>query len=215
LSLDGLETTHDLIRRIPGGFRKTLSTAEWLLKHAMGFSALSSTISSTVMRANLAEVEPLIEYLQNRGLRSKIAFVRGNSFSTFNVPDILLKKNYESNELPASVEELEGLVRRLKVRFPDFFDEYAHRKLTTAMLTLRKRSRHLPCFAGDRDGVVYHDGHVGICEQVLPFGHLSMWDWNLDSAWNSIEAQTHRKLLRQCACIHGCNLSTSVAMAMP
>lgn len=214
LSLDGLESTHDTIRGVPGGFRKTLQTAEWLTNKAYSHPALSSTLSITVMRANLDEVEPLVDFLAQRGQRSKITFVRGNTFSTFGVPDTILNPEYQSEELPASVSQLRTLINRLDKRFPDLFDDYAHRKLSAALHTLEHRQRLVPCLAGDRDGVIYHDGHIGICEQVTPFGHLAAWDWDLDRAWNSDAANAHRALLHKCACIHGCNLSTGVAQVL-
>lgn len=214
LSLDGGETTHDAIRRAPGGFRKTVTTAEWLQDYAQRNSFLSSTLSATVMRSNLAEIEMLIAFLQDRKLRCKISFVRGNSFSTFHVPKSLLNKEYESSESPAEVHELEALLGRIQINFPLFFNDYSLRKLENAIAVLKNCSRQLPCYAGDRDGVVYHDGLVGICEQVIPFGHLSSWAWNLNNAWNSKAAQEQRRLLRRCACIHGCNVSTSVAAVL-
>lgn len=214
LSLDGNETSHDQIRGVPGGFQKTLQTAHWLKSRALEAPSLSSTLSITVMRANLAEIEPLVGFLLGEGLRTKVTFVRGNSFSTFAVPATILNPEYQSEELPASPDQLRLLVDSLDARYPGFFDEYAHRKLDAALYTLTHRKRQVPCLAGDHDGVIYHDGHVGICEQVMPFGHLSEWDWHLDRAWNSAKANAHRAQLRHCACIHGCNLSTGVAHLM-
>lgn len=214
LSLDGEEAVHDRIRGVPGGFRKTLETAEWIKAQSAVWPNLAATLSITVMQSNIDGVEPLIELLQSRGLRSKVTFVRGNSFSTFDVPAAISNQEYESEEEPAAIAALTTLIDRIQARFPGYLGEYGRRKLEAAIYTLTHKARPLPCLAGDRDGVVYHDGHVGICEQVVPFGHLADWSQDLGRAWNSAAANDHRRQLTQCACIHGCNLSTAVAHAM-
>lgn len=215
LSLDGPKAMHDEIRKVPNGFDKTLRSAE-LLKSLRRFAPnLSYVLSITVMKDNIGDVEALIEDLESRGLSSKIALVRGNSFSTFGVPTELVDSTYDTLDMePASIAEINALISRLDERHPGYISAFTRRKLQAELFTLDTHTRDLPCYAGTHDGVIYHDGTVGICEQVVPFGHLAEWDWDLSRAWNSEKATAHRQKLTTCACIHGCNLSTSVALNM-
>jgi len=163
------------------------------------------------MQDNITEVPNLVAELYSLGLNSKITFVRGNSFSTFGVPREIMNQGYQTRTLPANVDQLEKLVNYIENFFPDYFSDTNRRKLEAALFTLRYKKRFLRCLAGSHDGVIYHDGYVGICEQVKPFANLSDWGWDLHAAWNSREAKSHRKKLRSCACIHGCNLSTAAS----
>lgn len=211
LSLDGNETIHENIRSVPGGYNKIITSAQWLSEAASVWQYLSYVISITVMGDNIAEVPYLVADLFSLGLNSKITFVRGNSFSTFGVPREILNQGYQTRNLPAHVDQLEELVNCIERSFPNYFSDTHRRKLEAALYTLRYKKRFLRCLAGSNDGVIYHDGSVGICEQVKPFANLSDWGWDLNAAWNSKEANSHRKKLRSCACIHGCNLSTAAS----
>jgi hypothetical protein len=93
-------------------------------------------------------------------------------------------------------------------RHPDYFQGYQREKLQIMLDTLRTKKRSFPYRAGFDDAVVYADGHVAVCEQVAPFGHLAQWGWDLARAWNSTQAWEHRALTNRCACINGCNIST-------
>lgn len=77
--------------------------------------------------------------------------------------------------------------------------------------TLAEQRRQVPCYAGYDDVVIFANGRISLCEQVVPFGSLVDWDWDLAMAWNSVEAWSHRALLTSCSCIHGCNIATSIA----
>lgn len=215
LSLDGPKEIHDQIRKVPNGFDKTLKSAELLKSMKRYVPTLSYVLSITVMKENIDEIETLVDELEERGLSSKIALVRGNSFSTFGVPDELVDRTYDTLDMePVSNDEIRRLINRLDERHPGYISTFTRRKLQAELFTLDTHARDLPCYAGTHDGVIYHDGTVGICEQVVPFGHLAEWDWDLSRAWNSARASAHRRMLTTCACTHGCNLSTSVALHM-
>lgn len=209
LSLDGLAATNDNLRGLPGGYHKVIEAAHWLEGMAKEHSQLSYVVATTVMKSNLAEIPELIGILKQEDLKHKITFVRGNSFSTFGVPKDILRADYDSTELLPELSELEALASDISAQYPDFFDTYGLRKLTTTISTLKNRSRTGLCFAGSKDGVVFHDGSISLCEQVIPFGQLAQWGWNLYDAWNSSQANEYRDRLKKCSCIHGCNISTA------
>jgi len=207
-SLDGLASTHDAIRGLEKGFEKILEVTQWAREYSKTQSNFSYMISTTVMKRNLDDIRPLVHHLKLLDLEHKLTFVRGNSFSTFNVPKKILRLDYDTKEELPRYQEIEQLVQDITKRYPDYFNAFSQKKVTLTLDVLREKSQQFVCRAGAQDGVIFHDGTVGVCEQVVPFGHLSQWDWNLEKAWNSSLAMEHRKMLRGCSCIHGCNIST-------
>jgi GT2 family glycosyltransferase/MoaA/NifB/PqqE/SkfB family radical SAM enzyme len=215
LSLDGLEARHDEIRKIPKGFRKVLDTCERAARLHTILPHFGFVVAITVMKQNLAEIEPLVDELENRGYHSKLTIVRGNSFSTFGVPAELLDGEYNPNaEVQVDIAETEQVFKRIAAKHQTYFDRGQERKVRLMLDTLKSKRRLIPCYAGYEDAVVYNDGSLTICEQVKPFGNLAAWDFNFLEAWNSREAMEHRLKLTRCACIHGCNISTSVGMEL-
>lgn len=213
LSLDGLEERHDEIRKIPKGFQRMLETCDHAARLHREVSRFSFIVAITVMRQNLAEIEPLIDELERLGFPSKLSIVRGNDFSTFGVPADILDGEYNPNtEVAVDVPETEQMLQRVEARHPRYFGSQQRLKLKVMLDTLSTKRRQLPCYAGYEDAVVHNDGSVGICEQVTPFGNLADWNWSFEAAWNSAEAMEHRLKLTACACIHGCNVSTSVGL---
>ncbi len=211
LSLDGLARTNDEIRRIPRGFAKVMETCGRCLQLAKKYGNLSFVIGITLMKQNAAEVEFLVDELEQRGYPSKISLARGNDFSTFDVPEDLLEPAYNPNqEVQMPPRDLRAVLAQIERKHPHYFDDFQRKKLDTMIGVLERKSRLIPCYAGYEDGVIYANGDILLCEQVRPFGHLSKWDWNMADAWNSREAMEHRLKLCSCSCIHGCNICTSL-----
>lgn len=207
-SLDGMASTHNTIRGLDKGFEKVLDVAQWAHAYSKLQANFSYMISTTVMKRNVEDIQPLVHHLKMLDLEHKLTFVRGNSFSTFNVPKKILRLDYDTQETLPSYQEIEQLIQNITKLYPDYFSAFSQKKVNLTLDVLREKSKQFVCRAGTQDGVIFHDGTVGLCEQVLPFGHLSQWDWNLERAWNSSLAMEQRKMLRGCSCIHGCNIST-------
>jgi MoaA/NifB/PqqE/SkfB family radical SAM enzyme len=215
ISLDGPEATHDAIRKMRRGYEKAMKSFERLAEIRSRHKNLKFTAAITLMRENLDSVETLVEDLERMGVPSKMSMVRGNSFSTFGVPSSIFKQEYEPQK-PYMANDI-GAVRRfldrVEARHPGYFRGYQREKLRIMLRTLETGRRQFPCRAGYDDAVIYADGHVAVCEQVVPFGHLEQWDWDLARAWNSTQAWKHRALTRDCACINGCNISTHLDLS--
>lgn len=213
LSLDGLAETHDRIRKIPDGFNKMLDTCEQAKRINFRHPHFSFIIHITIMRQNISEIAKLVDYLRKRGYPSRLSLVRGNSFSTFKVPEELLNSEYNPRtDVIFDTKEVERLLKRISEKHPLYFDSFQRQKFRIMLDTLYLRKRQIPCYAGYEDAVVYSGGDIAICEQVKPFGNLSKWNWDLLRAWNSEEAMEHRIKLLFCCCIHSCNIATSAYM---
>ena len=216
ISLDGLEKTHDLIRKIPLGFKKAIETCEKLNCLKKRYPNLSFLVNISIMRSNLPDIKELVDYLEYKKYPSKLTIVRGNSFSTFHLPSALLNAGYDTGQDEApSTEKIQKALKEIKSGHPSYFNAFQKAKLKITLDTLDSKMRQMPCYAGYDDAVIYSDGSIGICEQAIPFGRLQDWDWDLLKAWNSPEAMEHRVKLLSCACIHGCNITTSIKKRKP
>ena len=213
ISLDGLAEVHDSIRKIPGGFDRAIETCRRLKRLKEKYSNITYLVHMTGMKQNEFELEKLIEYLIAEGHNSKFSIVRGNSFSTYGVPEDILNTSYDpmgKSKVELDIPEIEGLIERVSSKFPSYLNEARKFYFQVMVDVLRTKQRQNPCYAGYKDGVIQSNGDVLICEQAVPFGNLKNWDWDFYKAWNSEEANKHRKKLSACACIHGCNIASVI-----
>jgi len=216
LSLDGMPSTHDEIRKVKDGFNKVIDTCERMKRLQQKAENFSFIVSATVMRQNISEIEELVDYLHGRGYPSKLAIVRGNSFSTFGVPQEILNQEYNPRtDSAVEVKEIEQLIEKISKKYPGYFTFFEKIKLKIILNTLTFEERQFFCYAGYKDCVIYSNGDIGLCEQVKPFGNLATWNWDIKKAWNSKEAENQRKQLTSCACIHGCNIGSSICSGGP
>ncbi len=210
ISLDGPEKVHDEIRKMHRGYEKAIKSFERLVDIRKKHKNLKFTAAITLMRENLDSIETLIDDLEKLNVPSKMSMIRGNSFSTFDVPASIFNDEYEPQEsyLENDIESVQQFLNRVEARHPDYFQGYQRDKLKIMLDTLKTGKRAFPCRAGYDDAVIYSDGTVAVCEQVTTFGHMKDWDWDLARAWNSVQVWEHRALTSNCACINGCNIST-------
>lgn len=212
VSLDGLKEVHDRIRKIPDGFDKAVQTCKRIKLLRQKYPQLSLITAITIMQDNINNVAELVDFLEREKIPSKLSIIRGNSFSTFGVPSEIIDSTYEPRqEILPEIGEIEKLLHFISKKHPHYFNVGQKRKLGIMLDTLKLKKRQFICYAGYKDAVIYSNGDVALCEQVKPFGTLANWDWNFEAAWNSREAWQQRWQLTQCACIHGCNIATSIA----
>jgi len=213
VSLDGLKEIHDRIRKLPNCFDNAIQTCERIKILKQKYHQLSLVTAITIMQDNINNVAELVDFLEQKKIPSKLSIIRGNSFSTFGVPAGIIDNGYEPRHgiLP-EIGEIEKLLHSIGKKHPNYFNAGQKRKLGIMLDTLKFKERRFICYAGYKDAVIYSNGDVALCEQVKPFGSLVDWGWNFKAAWNSREAWQQRWQLTKCACIHGCNISTSIAV---
>ena len=212
VSLDGLKEVHDRIRKLPNGFDKAIQTCERIKLLKQNYRRLSLITAITIMQDNINNVAELVDFLEQKKIPSKLSIIRGNSFSTFGVPKGIIDSTYEPRqEILPEIGEIEKLLHSIGEKHPHYFNVGQKRELGIMLDTLKLKKRQFICYAGYKDAVIYSNGDVALCEQVKPFGALANWDWNFRAALNSREAWQQRWQLTNCACIHGCNISTSIA----
>ena len=211
ISLDGPEETHDRLRNTPGSFRNAIRSCEYARDLASRYRHFAFRVNITAMKENKDEIPALVDFLESRKYPSVFTPVRGNTFSTFGVPTDLLDMTCHSmEEGKLSVGEIKDLVRKVKKRNRTYFDRRYARLLDLIMNTLRHRERQVPCYAGHEQAIIYNNGDLAMCEQVVPFGNLADWNWSFPKAWTSPEADSHRQKTTTCACTHPCNLARAI-----
>jgi len=215
VSLDGLEETHDAIRRVPA-FKPAVETIRRLAELARRDARFSVQASCCIQKKNIGELRDLVEFMIPFRIPLRFALIRGESFGTWNLPpgssSGIDPRDKESPLVP--VDQLEaffGWLRRrnAEAAFP-FWSPMQQDKIDLSLRMLREQKKCIACYAGSIDGVVYANGDVALCELTRPVGNLRDFDMDLEALWHSAEADAMREQIRTCFCIHGCNLVTGL-----
>jgi MoaA/NifB/PqqE/SkfB family radical SAM enzyme len=154
VSLDGLEKKHDEIRKVPGGFKKSIDTILRLKK--IQDPRFSLSVAAVYSAYNQEHIEGLYHYVKN-DLRvpMTVNLVRGK------VRDPAAKEvNFERYE--RLVKEIE--TDRIRGRKRHIID--AVNTLTTKIIsrTVRENKMQLPCKAGEKSFILSDNGDVIPCE---------------------------------------------------
>lgn len=214
ISLDGLEETHDRLRRTPGSFQKILSNLERLKALSKNYAYFRTVVLTNINKTNHHQIEELSEILWDRiGVEHTFDLVRGVSFSSWNIPeDIRQEEDPRECDLPP-LEELPSIYERiLKVNDREGrpFDQFM-RQLGVQVDMLLGRPAPFHCLSAGRSaGVVYSDGSTAACEFTKPFASLEDYDYNLKKLWLSPEGEERRKRIQCCRCTHTCFVLTSL-----
>lgn len=216
VSLDGLEETHNRIRGVKDGFQRAVTTIEALQRLTGHDRRFSLFVSVTIQRQNINEVEQLVELLLPLGVQIRFALVRGQHSGTYGLPaEVANDIDPAENDAPVTdLALLEALSVRLRARnasapYP-FWSELQQEQMRISLKMMSERKRQLPCHAGRVDGILYADGNVALCELTRPVGNLRDYGLDFTSLWQSAAAGRLRNGIRNCFCIHGCNLITSM-----
>jgi MoaA/NifB/PqqE/SkfB family radical SAM enzyme len=205
VSLDGTRDVHDQIRGV-----KCFDSAIETIKLCRKLGA-EVTILTTVSRYNLGNISALMEYLKNEGLFTNKGIVvfniaRGLEHA-FNVDESLgFYHNPRDNKAVLTLEELKQAYACIK--------EYmANQNRVVWDYSIKMLSQHkklVACYAGNLEMVLHANGDVAACEYTKPFANIRDYNFEVEKLWNSQEAETVRGKLRQCYCIHPCNLNTAI-----
>ena len=216
VSLDGLEETHNQIRGVKDGYQKVLKTIGKLSQLSKDLPCFSITVSATIQKRNLAEVEELIETLLPFEVPIKFALIRGQNYGTYCLPkDVSNAIDPKDEDSPiVDLEALKSLFGKIKKMNDSsayhFWSDRQQKKIEVSLEMMRTRKKQLPCYAGKIDGVLYANGDVALCELTKPVGNIRDYEYDFVTVWNSENAGKIRRKIQKCFCIHGCNLTTSM-----
>jgi len=226
ISLDGLEKTHDEIRKVPHAFAKAMETIKLLSELRREHNNFLVNTALAIQPRNYDEIEAFIDYLLPLNIEMKFLVVRGSNYGTYGlspkVSNEFDPKSEESASISLNIKQLEELYFKLtelnekgkkrKGNFSsvEFLSEIEQAKMYTTLCILEEKKRVIPCYAGNLEGVIYSNGDVAVCELTRPFGNLRKANYDFYQLWHSDEANWMRSMTRTCACIHDCNLTTAL-----
>lgn len=200
LSLDGLETTHDQIRRVPNGYKTVIQSLRILQKHHVK----DLGISFTIMENNYREINQIFNFCQKEKIQFSPTLVSDSPIYFGNHTASLYPKNHQKLEL--ATHHL--LSSRLKSLHPkDWFRAWFEKELITYHQT---RHRPLPCSAGKDFFYMDSVGNIYACHiknQLL--GNLKKTSFF--NIWSSSRARSIATCSSDCNnCWMICTAKTSI-----
>ncbi|MDD5729514.1 MAG: radical SAM protein [Candidatus Omnitrophica bacterium] len=206
VSLDGFRETHNRIRGDPSSFDKSMDTIARLKKLYSKYNNFGKlSILTTVSKMNIQEVRPFYKFIrENHGLFHKFQMLREGSGN---------KEFVSRNSLdPAQVREIVKLLQEnLKEGDSDqLFNILEIHTWNSALEIQKNKKRAFECAAGRAEGVIYHDGAVGLCEETAPAGYLRDCAYDFGAIWRSSNADKLREKMKDCACFNFCHIASSL-----
>lgn len=225
ISIDGLENLHDKIRGKEGCFSEAVKTLKELKKLSrrsckdkdIKHSNLTVHILTVVSKLNYKHLFQLSEFAINvLKIPITFEFARGNELFQNN---LLLSKSYN----PSSPDKTLLTLEEMKKTYNEIKKIYTLEKsklsvdLSFSLLGLKKEielietnCKVVDCVAGNQIGVLYPDGKVAGCELIESKLNIRDFDLDFHKLWQSKKMNDFRKKIKDCYCIHGCFLQTSL-----
>lgn len=212
ISLDGFEKTAEKTRGLKNIFKKDENTIKLLKK--INNSRFNLYILTTVSKKNYGEVLDLIRFNQkNWKIPHKIQYVRSCN-EVYNLDPKVMEGFSQKNDdysLPSfkEIEELNKEMRKITKK-NSLSINMNHLERETALEILKSKKKVMKCVAGVYDAVIFPNGNVSMCEFTKPFGNLKNTDYDFFKLWISYSANKMRDKIKECSCIHSCNLIDSI-----
>ena len=166
ISLDGIGTTHDLIRGISGFFNKTDETLKGLINLQKIYQYLKIRIVTVVMPQNLSDLKLIIEYANNNNLEVAFSPVVFSNEFFHNIDDqerLSLNSSHYQKQASNFFQDISNnTASSLRYYYKDI----------VKMLNGNIRGRR--CLMGFYAFALEHDGNVYPCQfcQKNSFGNL-------------------------------------------
>ena len=204
LSLDGLQETHDKIRKVPGSFEQVWEAYDALRE----LGGINIKIITVICRNNFNEILPLMEQVHAKGVDfHSVILLRGETMD-------------EAMELPTLVElrDIGPKISAILQRYDYGRSSFSARILRnfhsflwdTSLEILEQRTQVIPCLAGQTQLVVNGDGNVSSCEMLPPVGSIK--DQRLPDIISSDAYQAQVNMIKNngCHCTHNCAMLDSI-----
>jgi len=215
ISIDGLKRIHNMVRGADNSFGNAIRTLRILKKLEKKFNNLDVEVITTISNKNYSNIEKLVKYLLQFKVPHKFVLTRGYDYGVYNLNKTISSEINPKKDVFVSIDKLKGLYGKLEdinnnstfkfwTRYQQLFFEYS-------IKIIKKKKKILKCHAGTVDGVIYENGDVSLCEFTKPIGNLKETNYNFHKLWTSRKANLIREKVKNCFCIQGCNLSTSIS----
>ena len=222
-SLDGIGETHDAIRGVPGGFRKTLATIAAVRRRFGAEPRVVMNVASVVTPENYDELFDLGAYLLERDLVGAHVFeiTRGD-------PRDPTTKALSARQMLDLYDRVYPLFELQGERLFKDFGPIGRRVANTFFLGFIRFMQELQganvdgpcdwgmaCTAGRTTIVVDHDGQFRACEMRPPIGDLREYGYDIGAALRSAAMRSEITAIgggsrANCWCTHGCWIMSSM-----
>lgn len=222
ISIDGLEETHNKIRRNSKSFQKATETLLALKSWRERFPLFEISVLTVLNKINFRDFDTIAEFVDKKlGVRQGFEIVRGRQYlETQDLGDgmINMKAAPPEENIFLSVEDLEWLKPKIDAHYrherkyfralsPSY--RLPQTGFETVLKSLKKNASVVPCLAGNLFGVLYPEGEVGVCELLTSIGNIRNHDLDFTKVWHSPAAQTIKNQVKGCFCPQGCYLQQS------
>lgn len=203
LSLDGLQATHDSIRR-EGSFARTLET----FKRLKELKGIRINFNTVLCEKNYKEIVDLMLFVKGLNPDShSILMLRGRSRDPLmQLPSIQMIRDLEKDiyRIQQSYNYgRKGILSRVQRKYQAF-------KRDLALRALQEQRQPISCLAGASHLVVWADGGVSCCELLNPIGNVR--EDSLADLLKSSKMQESVAAIKRgdCFCTHDCNMIENI-----
>lgn len=212
LSLDGLYSAHDTLRRSPKSFEKTMQTY-YMLGELLGkYPNFELGINTVFCSANQNEMGGIIDFVS--GLEHikthTISLIRGD------IDEGYKKVNHEKyyhaiNRLERNLKDKVSNTYRFRGARIKAAQDILQRQLIHK--TMIEHKRLIPCYAGKLNLVLTESGDLYPCEILTEaFGNVRDYDYDIGKILRSEKAKRTINSIanNDCYCTHECYFMTNI-----
>lgn len=204
LSLDGLENTHNKIRKNEKSWAKVWECFEQLKKNKL----IKTRIITVLHRDNYNEILPLMHLVKKSGADfHSVILLRGNPLD----PNTLLPSIEDLKKIsPKIFDILEDYRYGQNSLTAHFLKNYHRYMWKTSLETIKQQKQIVPCLSGQSSLVIWGNGDVSSCEELNPIANIK--DKNINEILKSHEFNNQVKSIKnkECHCTHNCAMLTSI-----
>ena len=204
LSLDGLEKTHNLVRKNNQSWEKVWSCFEELKKN----NQIKTRFITVIHKDNFNEIIPLMNLIKNRGADfHSVILLRGTPIE----PNIKLPSMDNLKKISPKIFDILENYKYGQSSLAAFFLKNYHRYMwKTSLKTIEKKTQIVPCLSGQSSLVIWGNGDVSSCEMLKPIGNIRNNNITEILESNSFKNQVIDIKNKKCHCTHNCALLTSI-----
>ncbi|MBI5025863.1 MAG: radical SAM protein [Nitrospirae bacterium] len=213
LSLDGLYSAHDTLRRSPGSFEKTMQTYEVLSEFLSKYPNFELGINTVFCSENQDDINEIIKFVSGLNMirTHTLSMIRGDiKDESFKNVDIEKYHNAVEKMEKNLKEKMASIYRFRGARLKAAQDILQRRLIYQTML---ERRRLIPCYAGKLNLVLTETGDVYPCESLnRKMGNVRDCDYNMGKVLRSAGAKKviHSIQKNGCYCSHECYFMTNI-----
>lgn len=213
LSLDGLGEAHDILRKTPGSFTKTMQTYEAVSGMIERYPNFELGINTVFCSENQDVMDEIIDYVGGlKYIRTHtISLVRGNLSDKHYAGADINKYHEAVLKLEKNLREGRSAVYRFRGGRIKAAQDILQRRLIDR--TAREHRRTIPCYAGRLNLVLSEYGEVFPCELLQDsFGNVRDHGYDIRSVCDSVKARGVIASIAggRCHCTHECYFMTNI-----